>query len=343
MSAVVQSLIKPQRLSSLRSSIFNISAQPTELDLFLKDLKPSKAAHLGPWLTASVLPPQPRLEPNITHAALKRAQLEISRGGRIDLTPIMKQLDLTQGKWLFFPTKDNVDMVWKRLVLSLAAGALRNTAATTLKVATASQTDDGLDESGNPRKDKYVIALYVPNIFCEQSVGEVLRVCEYQLGYKPVGGLEPELYAALNIGPVGGLKPELYTTLNISPTPWIWTNEDFLRMRLARKPDDGKPKNRKEGTEEEKKEIEASTEKQGGEKEKKEVKELEVEQNLAKESKPVVRTGPKVRRVISNKSEVREKLVRRVIDKRSKGLVIDKKSEAGEKLVRCVISGKVGG
>lgn len=94
-----------------------------------------------------------------TTAALTRKLNPLRRTLEQNIFALAKETGVTSGKWMFFPSVDYVDSVWKTVVTALDKGELGNTA----KVA----TDDG---SGQAR----LICVYTEDFSDMEDVKRVL-------------------------------------------------------------------------------------------------------------------------------------------------------------------------
>lgn len=110
-----------------------------------------------------------------------RSKKEVREEVMAEATGKFRQLSeeskLTSGKWLFFVQPDQVDGVFARLARDLVTGDLSKTSAFSAKVATTPP-----DVGPNHR---YLICLYLPDLYDKTAATEVLRVACQSTGVRP--------------------------------------------------------------------------------------------------------------------------------------------------------------
>lgn len=97
---------------------------------------------------------------------------------------------VVSGKWLIFAPADKVDQIWTKLAISLVSGPLAATPAYRAKVATSPRS-----ETPN---HQHVICLYMPDVYDEQAVKEVMKVLLRNHGLN-LSGVKSNLYTAVGI------------------------------------------------------------------------------------------------------------------------------------------------
>lgn len=127
----------------------------------------------------------------------------------------------TSGKWLFFRTREYCDATFAMLAKSLVNGALSCTKAFTLKIAT---TDEDVPQQ------QYVICLYLPDIFDQQTVEEVLKVLLEDHNILP-SSAKPDLYTEIGLD---SKHPSKMSAVIWKPTDF-WTKQDIQEMMTTAK------------------------------------------------------------------------------------------------------------
>ncbi|KAL1407365.1 hypothetical protein Q8F55_006787 [Vanrija albida] len=93
----------------------------------------------------------------------------------------------TTGKWMLFPSNENVDGVWSRIARSVASGALKDAGVDVAKVATS-----------NAEGSSQLICIYVNNIYDKEAMTKVLKTLLTEHGIEPSSS-KSDLYTALGI------------------------------------------------------------------------------------------------------------------------------------------------
>lgn len=107
--------------------------------------------------------------------------------------------DWLRGKWLFFESKESVDLVFTRLARSIIGGPLsklKKGRCDTIKVSMADNTFQ--DRATSFCKTQYVIALYFEDIWAKEHAAEVLECIIKEHGQIP-NSAKPELFTMISL------------------------------------------------------------------------------------------------------------------------------------------------
>ena len=117
-----------------------------------------------------------------------------------EVDKLAEQFNILSGKWLVFVSSDKVDNLWGRIVKSILAGTIGNSA----KVSTRDEKDPAY---------RHVICVYNADY---RSMAEVNRVRDglRRLGVKERIGYKPDIYTHCRIyqGNSWGIPPSRYNS-----------------------------------------------------------------------------------------------------------------------------------
>ncbi|KZV73957.1 hypothetical protein PENSPDRAFT_602017 [Peniophora sp. CONT] len=106
------------------------------------------------------------------------------------LKEISTRQGYVSGKMLVFCPNERVDITWKNVAESLLEGPLSKTTAYLAKVATCPINDT--------HNSQHIICIYVPDVYDQAAVTEVLRVLVRQHGITP-NGVKSNLYTSIGL------------------------------------------------------------------------------------------------------------------------------------------------
>ncbi|GAA5907885.1 hypothetical protein JCM8208_001976 [Rhodotorula glutinis] len=125
---------------------------------------------------------------------------------KADIKELAQKHNVLDGKWLFYPSPENVDFVWSKIVHAIVDedGPLAKTGAVhCAKVATTPM--------GDGDRSSHVICVYCDDSFDEQAVGDVFKVLVNDLG-QVSSSYKPDVLTVLGIDSkhASGLPVSLY-------------------------------------------------------------------------------------------------------------------------------------
>ncbi|KAI0359670.1 hypothetical protein OH77DRAFT_1518051 [Trametes cingulata] len=120
----------------------------------------------------------------------KELREEVQHEAVIKLKDISKKHGYVSGKWLIFAPPDKVDVIWNSIANSLVSGPLSITSAYLAAVATSPQ-----NETPNY---SHVLCVYIPDVYDQDSVTEVMRVLLRNHGMNLMG-VKSNLYTSIGI------------------------------------------------------------------------------------------------------------------------------------------------
>ncbi|CAE6473109.1 unnamed protein product [Rhizoctonia solani] len=166
-----------------------------------------------------------------------RSKKEVREEVTTEATEKFKQLSqenkLTCGKLLFFVQTEHVDGAFSRMAHDLVTGALSNTPAFCLKVATTP-----VDVSPNHR---YLICLYLPDLYDKAAVTEVLRTVCQSTGIRP-NSAKTDLYTIIGLDSKhpSGIKSTIWNPTDLVPDAELKALTDAYWDEVSKKVDTGK-------------------------------------------------------------------------------------------------------
>ncbi|CAE6388251.1 unnamed protein product [Rhizoctonia solani] len=143
-----------------------------------------------------------------------RSKKEVREEIAAEATEKLKQLSqentLTCGKLLFFLQAEHIDGAFSRMARELVAGALSNTPAFCLKIATTP-----IDVPPNHR---YLICLYMPDLYDKVTVTEILRTVCQSTGIRP-NSAKTDLYTMIGLDSKhpSGIKSTIWNPTDLIP------------------------------------------------------------------------------------------------------------------------------
>lgn len=143
-----------------------------------------------------------------------RSKKEVREEVATEATEKFKQLSqeskLTCGKLLFFIQADQINGAFSRMARDLVTGALSKTPAFCLKVATTPA-----DVLPNHR---YLICLYLPDLYDKAAVTEVLRTACQSTGVRP-NSAKTDLYTLIGLDSkhLSGIKSTIWNPTDLVP------------------------------------------------------------------------------------------------------------------------------
>ncbi|CEL52605.1 hypothetical protein RSOLAG1IB_05810 [Rhizoctonia solani AG-1 IB] len=140
----------------------------------------------------------------------KEVREEIAAEATKKLKEISQESKLTCGKLLFFSQAEHIDGAFSRMARELTNGALSKTSAFCLKVATTP-----MDVLPNHR---YLICLYLPDIYDKVAVAEVLRTVCQSTGIRP-NSAKTDLYTVIGLDSKhpSGIKSTVWNPTDLIP------------------------------------------------------------------------------------------------------------------------------
>ncbi|KAG9095645.1 hypothetical protein FS749_010033 [Ceratobasidium sp. UAMH 11750] len=140
----------------------------------------------------------------------KEVREEIMVEAAKEFKRISEENKLTCGKWLFFATPDHIDALFARLAHDLMTGALSKTSAYCAKVATTPSTVEP--------NHRYLICLYLPNLYDKDAVTEVLRTVCRSTGVRP-NSAKTDLYTMIGLDSKhpSGMKSTIWNPTDLVP------------------------------------------------------------------------------------------------------------------------------
>ncbi|KAG9100968.1 hypothetical protein FRC06_003483 [Ceratobasidium sp. 370] len=140
----------------------------------------------------------------------KEVREEIMVEAAKEFKRISQESQLTCGKWLFFAAPDNIDAVFARLAHDLVTGALSKTSAFCAKVATTPSTVEP--------NHRYLICLYLPDLYDKDAVTEVLRTACRSIGVRP-NSAKTDLYTMIGLDSKhpSGMKSTIWNPTDLVP------------------------------------------------------------------------------------------------------------------------------
>ncbi|KAJ1306015.1 hypothetical protein OPQ81_010729 [Rhizoctonia solani] len=161
-----------------------------------------------------------------------RSKKEVREEVAAEATETFKRLSreskLTCGKWLFFVQAEQVDGVFSRMAHDLVTGALSKTPAFCLKVATTPT-----DVLPNHR---YLICLYLPDLYEKAAVTEVLRTVCQSTGVRP-NSAKTDLYTIIGLDSKhpSGIKSTIWNPTDLVPDVELKSLTDAYWSEVAKK------------------------------------------------------------------------------------------------------------
>ncbi|KAG8739915.1 hypothetical protein FRC12_016163 [Ceratobasidium sp. 428] len=133
----------------------------------------------------------------------KEIREEIMAEAAGEFKRISQESKLTCGKWLFFAPADHIDALFSRLAHDLVTGALSKTSAFCAKVATTPSTPEP--------NHRYLICLYLPDMYDKDAATEVLRTVSSSVGVRP-NSAKTDLYTLIGLDSKhpSGMKSTVY-------------------------------------------------------------------------------------------------------------------------------------
>ncbi|PCH35632.1 hypothetical protein WOLCODRAFT_139988 [Wolfiporia cocos MD-104 SS10] len=142
-----------------------------------------------------------------------KSKKELREAVQNEATEKLKEIAIrhgdVSGKWLIFAPPDKIDHVWATIANSLISGPLSSTSADLAKVATCPQ-----DETPNYR---HVLCLYIPDVYNQQDVTEVMQVLLRRHGMD-LTGVKSNLYTRIG----------LYSKHPSGIQPMVWRNTALM-------------------------------------------------------------------------------------------------------------------
>ncbi|TFK74008.1 hypothetical protein BDN72DRAFT_833995 [Pluteus cervinus] len=123
-----------------------------------------------------------------------KSKKEVREQAQAEATEKLKETAVRHGyvcgKWLIFAPSDKVDIIWRSIAASLVSGPLASTSAFLTKVSTSPKND-------SPNY-QHVICVYIPDVYDQQDVTEVMKVLLRNHG-ATLSGVKSDLYTHLGI------------------------------------------------------------------------------------------------------------------------------------------------
>ncbi|KAG9124633.1 hypothetical protein FRC07_010859 [Ceratobasidium sp. 392] len=140
----------------------------------------------------------------------KEVREEIMAEAAGEFKRISQESKLTCGKWLFFATPDHIDALFARLTHDLVNGALSKTPAFCVKVATTPSTIEP--------NHRYLICLYLPDLYDKDAATEVLRTVCQSVGVR-ANSAKADLYTLIGLDSKhpSGMKSTIWNPADLIP------------------------------------------------------------------------------------------------------------------------------